>query len=162
MFCNSFNNNNLVIPATNMKPKIAKIFAASWIFIVWSGISYLLWKPLIIPLLVLFAGYGSTYLRNNLIYGGYTRSIISGVIWGIFLSFGLDYLVNLTNSPFWWALINYFFGFLAACYIGYRGIEETKMLEGTRIESFYVIAQFSSIIFYVLSLLLLMIYPYAV
>lgn len=135
------------------KPKpIFKVLTIVLVLVFFGIISYLIWKPLSIPILILFSGYGATYLRNNLIYGGYPRAIISGVIWGIFLSSSLDYLVNLTNSLFWWALINYFFGFLAAGYIGYRGIVETKMLEGSRIESFYVIAQFTSIISYILFL----------
>ncbi|MBU6392872.1 MAG: hypothetical protein KGQ83_11635 [Planctomycetes bacterium] len=138
------------------KPRVIfKVLAVALILMLLSTISYFTWKPLIIPFLILFSGYGSTYFRNNLIYGGYPRPVVSGIIWGIFLSLGLYYLLNLTHSPFWWELINYVFGFLAAGYIGYRSVTETAILKDSRLESFYVIAQFTSIILYILSLSLL-------
>lgn len=132
---------------------ILKFIVVVWILIFWGIVSYFIWKPLIIPFLILFSGYGSKYLRNNLIYGSYLKSIISGAIWGFFLAFSLYYLANLTHSLSWWRLTNYFFGFLAAGYIGYRSIVEAKMLDGSKLESYYIIVQFTSIILYIIFLL---------
>jgi len=139
-----------------MCPKtIFKVIAVLCFLGLWGLLSFLIWKPLFIPIIILFSGYGSTHLRNGLWIGGYIRSIASGLIWGIVFAFGIYFLNNLLASPVWWRLVNYFLGLYGAGHVGFRNKHEAPMLEGTKIESFFVIAQFASIISYVLVLVLL-------
>jgi hypothetical protein len=124
--------------------------------IVWSIVSYFLWKPLIIPALLWLAWFAAPHLRRNLSYSrSYLRPVITGLIWGIALGVGLYFLNQFGHSPFWWATGSYLFGFLAAGYISYGHLLGIEALEDVKIKRYHLVSLFVSIIAYTASLLLL-------
>jgi len=137
------------------KPKpVYKFISVIYILLFFSVLFYFLWKPLLIVPILLFSGYGATYLRSKLIYSHtHFRPIILGLVWGAIFAFGLYYLNNLLNSPLWWRLVTYLIGFYPVGYIGYRDLIETEILKNTKYEAFTLASQFASIVMYILSLL---------
>ena len=134
-----------------VKP-VFKIVSVVWIYGFWIIISFFIWKPLLILPLILLSGYLSTYLRRNFIYGGYFRSIMSGIVFGLILSFVIYFLCGYTQSPFWYRILVYILGLYGVGYIGYG---KHEILPSTKLENFYVIAQFTALSIYILFLLML-------
>jgi len=145
----------------NKKPNQFSAFALGFPFailvvVVWSIVSYFLWKPLIIPALLWFAWFAAPHLRKNLSYSrSYFRPIMTGLIWGIVLGVGLYSLNEFGHSPLWWVAGSYFFGFLAAGYISYGHLLGIEKVEDVKIRRYHLISLSVSIIAYLASLLLL-------
>ena len=121
--------------------------------VVWSIIAYFVWKPLIIPALIWLAWYAAPHLRKNLSYSrSYLRPIVTGLLWGAVLGFGLYFLNDFGHSPTWWAAGSYFVGFLAAGYISYGHLTGIEALAGPKVKNYHLVSLFVSLIIYLVSL----------